>query len=65
MKKIITALNCIGSLIKKKFLKSERTDIYQECKNVPVLNHLITENHEPEIEEYYKNYTSTTRWQTL
>lgn len=57
-KGILKIVNC---LIKKIFFKSKKTDFYQECKEG--IN-IVGEN-DNEVEEYVKNYQSTTRWQTV
>ena len=65
MKKIKILLNCGINLIKNKIIKSEKTDIYQECDKTLVFNKNLQETDEVQVEEYLNNYSSTTRWQTV
>ncbi len=65
MKNIKILLNCGINLIKNKIIKSEKTDIYQECDKTLVFNKNLQETDEVQVEEYLNNYSSTTRWQTV
>ncbi|MDX8339907.1 hypothetical protein SLH46_11975 [Draconibacterium sp. IB214405] len=66
MKKINLFLSCAFNQIKKKFFKSEKTDINHACEqlknNMEEINILVDEKHK---EEYAQNYNLTTRWQTI
>ena len=62
MKKEFRIISFVKCIIKKKFFNNEKNDIYQDCKSV-LDNNIGSE--ENEVEEYLKNYQSTTRWQTI
>ncbi len=62
MKKEIRIFRFLDCILKKIFFNNVKTDFYHECKRE--VNDHVGEN-EKEIEEYLKNYQSTTRWQTL
>lgn len=61
MKRKIGILKITNCLLKKYFFNSEKTDICHEYKE-GVNNASEKDN---EVEEYVKNYQSTTRWQTV
>ncbi|MBN2636639.1 MAG: hypothetical protein JXR61_10245 [Prolixibacteraceae bacterium] len=66
MKKVVRFFKCAMQLIKKKFFKEAKADIYQDCKEV--LNFDETNSSQDELNsfnEYLENYKVTTRWQTL
>lgn len=66
MKKIIFILNCMTNIIKKKFFKSQNTEICQACKEALNLNEEMTSVEELKLtEEYTTEYNVTTRWQTV
>lgn len=62
MKKEIRILKMTACLLKKIFFNVKKTDFYHECGEV--VDNAAGET-ESEVEEYLKNYQSTTRWQTV
>ncbi len=62
MKKGIRIIKIANCLLKKIFFNNQKNDIYHECEQV--LN-MGNGNNDKEVEEYMKNYQSTTRWQTV
>ena len=62
MKREIRILKMANCLLKKIFFNGEKTDFYNQCKEA--VNN-TSESNENEVEEYLKNYQSTTRWQTV
>lgn len=62
MKKNFTILKAVQYILKKYFFNSEKSDICHESK---IVQNNKKENEEKEVEEYMKNYQSTTRWQTV
>ena len=65
MKKLSRILNCIYTIIKKKFSNGSKGDISHNCENMPVIGNLIEDAINADNEEYLENYKTTTRWQTL
>lgn len=66
MKKIETMIQCLKSILKKKFFNGQKSDISHDCENV--FNFDLNngdENSDQEAEEYLNNYKTTTRWQTI
>ena len=64
MKKLQQIFKCAGNILKKKFFNKANNDIYQECKEAPVINQLVG-SEKNETEEYLSSYNSATRWQTV
>jgi hypothetical protein len=66
MKRVKTMIGCLKALLKKKFFKLEKSDINHDCKKAFSFDLNTGDfNTDDEAEEYLKNYTSTTRWQTV
>jgi hypothetical protein len=66
MKKLGFILNCLLQKIKKKFFKSEKTDISHDCrKALRELDEISAVDDIKLTNEYIMKYHSTTRWQTL
>jgi hypothetical protein len=66
MKKITFILNCIATVIKKKFFNSQKTDISHDCKKaLEQIDEIKTIEELQLTDEYTMKYSSTTRWQTL
>ena len=66
MKKVIQMFKCAKQLIKKIFFKYEKSDIYQDCKEVLNFDEKNSSLEEVNsFNEYLENYKITTRWQTL
>ncbi|WP_321372964.1 hypothetical protein [uncultured Draconibacterium sp.] len=66
MRKFYLFLSCALDQIKKKFFKSEKTDINHACeqlKNTVDQSNALED--ELQKEEYAQNYNITTRWQTI
>lgn len=66
MATVISFFKCVNSKLKKKFFNGQKSDIYHDCIEVLGMNTGVdSEKEKIEVEEYLKNYTATTRWQTL
>jgi len=65
MKKVLFIVSCLTKVIKKKIFKSEKTEICHECERLFNLKENSNEEELRKTEEYLKNYSVTTRWQTL
>jgi len=65
MKKVLFIVSCLTKVIKKKIFKSEKTEICHECERLFNLNENSNDEELKKTEEYLKNYSVTTRWQTL
>jgi hypothetical protein len=65
MKKVLFIVSCLTKVIKKKIFKSEKTEICHECERLFNLNENSNDEELRKTEEYLKNYSVTTRWQTL
>lgn len=66
MKRVKTIIGCLKTLLKKNFFKLEKNDINHDCKKSFAFDLNNGDfNSVDEVEEYLKNYTSTTRWQTV
>lgn len=66
MKRISTMIQCLKSLLKKKFFNSVNDDINHNCKNAFSFEINTSDlNSKEETEEYLNNYKTTTRWQTV
>lgn len=66
MKKINLFVSCVFNKIKKKFFKSEKTDISHACDNLQNIEEKqYASDEEKKREEYAQNYNVTTRWQTV
>jgi hypothetical protein len=66
MKRIKTMIQCLKTLLKKKFFNSRKSDINHECESVfnfDLNNGDVNSNEE--AEDYLNNYKTTTRWQTV
>lgn len=66
MKTVIQFFKCVGFEIKNNFFNRQKNDISHDCETVLGLNtDTDLEKEINEVEEYLKNYTTTTRWQTV
>jgi hypothetical protein len=66
MKTLIRFFKCVSFKIKKNFFVSQKHDISHDCEEVPGrFTDVDSEKEKYEVEEYLKNYTATTRWQTV
>lgn len=66
MKAKFNLWNCLKSSIKKIFFKCDKNDICQGFgETVFPAEMKVANPAENEVEEYMKNYQSTTRWQTV
>ncbi len=65
MKKVLFIVSCLTKVIKKKIFKSKKTEICHECEILLNLNDSSSDEELINTEEYLKNYSVTTRWQTL
>lgn len=66
MKRVKTIIGCLKTLLKKKIFNVEKSDINHDCKKALTFDLNTGDfNSNNETEEYLKNYTSTTRWQTV
>ena len=65
MKKVLFIVSCLTKVIKKKIFKSKKTEICHECERLFNLKGNSNEEELRKTEEYLKNYSVTTRWQTL
>ena len=58
--------NGLKNLIKKYFFNCDKNDICQSFdQSVSMPDSKVSNHAEMEVEEYMKNYQSTTRWQTV
>lgn len=66
MKTLAQIFKCVGLKIKNYFFNSQKNDIYHGCGEVlGTTPDVDLEKEKNEVEEYMKNYTATTRWQTV
>lgn len=66
MKTLIQIFKCASLEIKNNFFIWQKSDIPHDCKDVLEMSSDVdSEKEKTEVEEYLKNYTSTTRWQTV
>ncbi|MCF6356273.1 MAG: hypothetical protein L3J54_00580 [Draconibacterium sp.] len=65
MKKVLFIVSCLTKVIKKNIFKSQNTEICHECERLLNLKDNSTDEELINTEEYLKNYSVTTRWQTL
>lgn len=66
MKKVNLLFRCAFDHIKKKFFKSEKSDINHACEELLNMeNESKATDEEKMREEYAQNYNITTRWQTI
>ncbi len=65
MKRVKFIINCLTNSIKKKFFKSQKTDISHECEKLVKSINNTTSVKELEMKEYTSEYCITTRWQTV
>jgi hypothetical protein len=66
MKRVKTIISCLKALLKKNFFKFENNDKSHECNKVFVFEINTGDlNTYEEVDEYFNNYTSITRWQTV
>ena len=61
-----TIISCLKTLLKKNFFKSENNDKSHECNKAFVFEINAEDlNTYEEVDEYFNNYASITRWQTV
>lgn len=66
MKNVKTQVRKMRNQIKKKFFIGKRENIMAACENLKVMAAEIIPGEEiKELEEYTRNYNTTTRWQTV
>jgi len=66
MKTLIQFLRCVNFGIKKNFFSVKKSDNSHDCVGVSGFNiKMNSEEDNNDIEEYLKNYSTTTRWQTV
>lgn len=66
MKRVKLILACVNEKIKKYFFKEQKTDNYHACRELLEADVKTGSDQEKrQVEEYLKNYSLTTRWQTV
>ena len=66
MKTVIRFFKCVNLKLKNNFFNSQKNDISHSCEEVLGMSaDSSSEQEKNEVEEYMKNYTNTTRWQTV
>ena len=66
MKTLIQIFKCVNLKLKNFFFNSQKSDIYHDCEAVlGTASEVVPDQEKNDVEEYMKNYTSTTRWQTV
>ena len=66
MNRVTTFLNCVASVIKKKFFKTKINDNSHACDELKKMTNEACSIEELKLtEEYVLKYNTTTRWQTL
>lgn len=65
MKTLKKIKDCLVLKIKNYFFNNEKNDISHECEKALILNLTDDNKENTQTEEYLKNYSSTTRWQTV